>query len=125
MNQPDTPDSKKKQIISNLDIKSIFVKNIKDEIKKIFYNIDLTGNGVKGEGDFIKTITSYLRRSKAASQKAESAKQVKTQESAVIKQFAFLLMSPVHLESSIFEPTSKHLCFHPETQVFLFGHTSH
>ena len=88
MSQMETPENPKDQRIANSDIKSNFVKNIKDEIKKIFYDNDLTGNGVKGEGDFIKTITSYLRRSKAASQKAESAKQVKAQESAFIKQFA-------------------------------------
>lgn len=88
MNQPETPENAKDQRIANSDIKSKFAKNIKDEIKKIFYDNDPTGNGVKGERDFIRTITSYLRRSKAASQKAESAKQVKAQESAVIKQFA-------------------------------------
>jgi hypothetical protein len=82
------PDSAKGQIISNSEIKNNFVKNIKDEIKKIFYDNDPSGNGVKREGDFIKTITSYIRRSKGASQKIESTKQIKAQESAIIKQFA-------------------------------------
>jgi len=88
MSHLETPENAKEQRIVNSDIKSNFVKNIKDEIEKIFYDNDLTGNGVKGEGDFIKTITSYLRRSKTASQKTESTKQAKAQESAIIKQFA-------------------------------------
>jgi len=88
MSHIEIPENAKEQRIVNSDIKSNFVKNIKDEIEKIFYDNDLTGNGVKGEGDFIKTITSYLRRSKTASQKTESTKQAKAQESAIIKQFA-------------------------------------
>lgn len=88
MEQPETPKNVKQQSITNSDITSNFVKKIYDEIKKIFCDNDLAGNGVKGERDFIKTITSYLRGSKGTSQKAENAQQVKAQESAVIKKFA-------------------------------------
>jgi hypothetical protein len=78
-----------KMIMVNSSKNSSFVKNLKDEIKKIFYVDDVSGNGIKGQGDFIKTITSNLRKGKSTGQEIKITKQIKAQESFILKQIGY------------------------------------
>ena len=80
MGQLETPESAKDQRIADSDIKSNFVKNIKDDIEKIFYGNDFSGSWRSGEGNIIQAITSELREGKGASQAPKNTQQVKAQE---------------------------------------------
>lgn len=74
--------------MGNSNRKSNFVKNLKDEIRRILRDDDPSGNVGKGQEDLIKTVANKLRKGKRSGEKAQEAKQIKAQESLILKQFA-------------------------------------